>query len=92
LTATWPAGLIVPSLPGPLVDVMLHDSVGSSARVVTTLGLALTPLRALWGVPGSTIGDQLSKRSEDELDMMDRCSAWPVGRRLPAGSVRSSLY
>ncbi len=41
-------GMIAPTLPGPLIDVLLQDSVGDPARVVATFGLTLTSLRAIW--------------------------------------------
>lgn len=40
--------LPVPGLPGPLVDVMLRDSVGDPARALAAFGLTLTSLRTVW--------------------------------------------
>lgn len=41
-------GFVVPDLSGPLVDVLLRDSVGDATRAVAAFGLRLTPLSALW--------------------------------------------
>jgi hypothetical protein len=48
---TWLAralGLVVPSLPGPLVDVLLRDSLGDASRAVATFDLLRTSLLAIW--------------------------------------------
>lgn len=41
-------GLVVPSLPGPLVDLLLRDSLGDSSRAIGAFGLQLTSPRAVW--------------------------------------------
>lgn len=41
-------GMMAPTLPGPLVDVLLQDSVGDPARAIATFGLTLTSLRTIW--------------------------------------------
>lgn len=39
---------IVPSLPGPMVDVLLHDSLGDASRATQSFGVRCTPLRTMW--------------------------------------------
>jgi len=41
-------GVFVPALPSPMVDVLLHDSVGDPSRAVAIFGLELTSLRTIW--------------------------------------------
>ena len=41
-------GLSLPALPGPMVDILLTDSVGDPSHAVDTFGLPLTSLRAVW--------------------------------------------
>jgi nucleoside-diphosphate-sugar epimerase len=47
----WMARLlstVVPALPGPMVDVLLHDNVADPARACGIFGLTLTSLREVW--------------------------------------------
>jgi NADH dehydrogenase len=46
-------GMLLPSLPGPMVEVLLGDSVGDSTAAVDAFGLALTPLSSVWAAAGS---------------------------------------
>ena len=41
-------GRFAPSLRGPMVDVLLRDSVADPTRAVTEFGLGLTSLRTVW--------------------------------------------
>jgi uncharacterized protein YbjT (DUF2867 family) len=41
-------GMLLPSLPGPLVDVMLRPSLGDPTAAVAEFGLTLTPLGSVW--------------------------------------------
>ncbi len=41
-------GRVRASLPGPMVEVLLADSIGNPSRAVDTFGLTLTPLKSLW--------------------------------------------
>ncbi|MBI3988361.1 MAG: NAD-dependent epimerase/dehydratase family protein [candidate division NC10 bacterium] len=41
-------GVFLPALPGPMVDVLLRDSVGDPSRAVAMFGLKLTPRQTIW--------------------------------------------
>ncbi len=41
-------GRFLSSLPGPLVEVMVHDSLGDATRAIVAFGLKLTSLREVW--------------------------------------------
>ena len=41
-------GRFLPSLPGPLVEVMVRDSLGDPSRAIAAFGLKLTSLREVW--------------------------------------------
>ena len=39
---------VFPMMPRPFIDLMLQDSLGDSSRAISTFGLKLTSLRAVW--------------------------------------------
>lgn len=41
-------GVLLPTMPRPLVEVMVRDSVGDPSRAVAAFGLQLTSLRTIW--------------------------------------------
>lgn len=53
-------GRMVPRLPGPLVEVMLRDSLGDPSRAIETFDLKLTSVRSVWPecvAPGKPTAD-----------------------------------
>lgn len=57
-------GTLVPAMPGPLVDVMLRDSVGDHSAAVAEFGLSLTSLHDAWSTPASEVAGVAPPRPE----------------------------